>query len=238
MSNPGAARGRCLRPYTPARMSESTHWSLIEGAARGEPGERERFARCYEPIVRAYLGARWSRGPLRQDVDDAAQEVFAACFADEGPLGRADPDRGAFRAYLYGVVRNVARGFERRRRTGREVSADPGVEPGADEATLSQVYDRAWAQSLLREAVLLMSVRAVTASAQRRLEILRQRFEEGLPVRELARRLDMPVDRAHVAYARARREFKRAMRDVVVSATGVADQEADAECMRLIGFLG
>lgn len=226
-----------LGSYTPYRMSNSTHWSLIEGAARGEQGERERFARCYEPVVRAYLNARWGRGPLRQDVDDAAQEVFAACFAEKGPLVRADPDRGAFRGYLYGVVRNVARGFERRRSARREVQQDARVDPPADEATLSQVYDQAWAQSLLGEAVLLLTVRAATGAARKRLEILQQRFEEGRPVREIAQRLGMPVDRVHVAYARARREFKRALRDVVVSATGVAESEADAECLVLIRFL-
>jgi len=32
---------------------------MIRGAAAGEVAERERFARRYIPVVRAYLVARW-----------------------------------------------------------------------------------------------------------------------------------------------------------------------------------
>ena len=219
-------------------MSQSTRWSLVEAAARDTPGARERFARCYEPVVRAYLGARWKHGALRSEVDDATQEVFATCFAEGGPLERVDPERGGFRAFLFGVVRNVARGFERRARIRREVPADTRFEVPADEATLSQLFDREWARSLLREAVRLMSARAVTTDAQERMEILRLRFEEGLPVRDIADRLRTPAERVHVAYARARREYKRALAAVVQAATQVPEQDADAECARLLDFLG
>ena len=218
-------------------MSQSTRWSLVEAAARGSPGARDRFARCYEPVVRAYLDARWKRGALRGEVEDATQEVFAACFADGGPLERADPARGGFRAFLFGVVRNVARGFERKARSRREVPADTEPEAEADEATLSQLFDREWARSLLREAVRLMSARAVTADAQERMEILRLRFEDGLPVRDIADRLGAPPERIHIAYARARREYKRALAAVVQAATQVPEQDADAECARLLDFL-
>jgi len=35
--------------------SETTCWTLIQGAAAGEARDRERFALLYEPVVRAYL---------------------------------------------------------------------------------------------------------------------------------------------------------------------------------------
>ncbi len=219
-------------------MSESTRWSLVEAAARDHPGARERFARCYEPVVRAYLGARWRNGPLREEVQDAAQEVFASCFSESGPLHRVDPALGGFRGYLLGVVRNIARGFERKARARREVRAGTQFEPSANEDSLSQLFEREWARSLTHEAARLMAARAVTRDAQERLEVLRLRFEEGLPVRDIADRLSAPTERIHVAYARARREYKRALAAVVEAATEVPTDQVEAECARLLRFLG
>ena len=46
---------------------------------------------------------------MAAELEDVVQEVFVTCFKEDGPLSRADPERpGGFRAYLYGVVRNVA----------------------------------------------------------------------------------------------------------------------------------
>ena len=78
--------------------------------------------------------------------DGTVQEVFVACFRDGGALQRAQPDRrGGFRAYLYGIVRNVARRFEdrqARRRPEPGARLDPDRLP-ADDSTLSRIFDRA-----------------------------------------------------------------------------------------------
>src|SRR5262245_18464723 len=55
---------------------ESTCWTVIRGAAAGRPSDREELARRYLGVVRAYLAARWGGSALRDDLDDAAQEVF------------------------------------------------------------------------------------------------------------------------------------------------------------------
>ena len=57
---------------------------MIDAAASGMSGEREAFARCYEPVVRAYLTDRWRNSPLLNEVDDALQEVFLECFKQDG----------------------------------------------------------------------------------------------------------------------------------------------------------
>ena len=107
------------RPFdtiSPVSISDATCWTVIRGAAEGRSEAREEFARRYLPVVRAYLGARWRGLPLMQEIDDAAQEVFLDCFKEEGVLDRADSDRpGGFRAFFYGVVRNMARRVEERR---------------------------------------------------------------------------------------------------------------------------
>ena len=87
-----------------------TCWTLIQGAAAGEAKDRETFALLYEPVLRAYLGARWKHSPLLREMDDVVQDVFIECFKQGGALAGAGrrTRSGAFRAFLHGVVRNVA----------------------------------------------------------------------------------------------------------------------------------
>jgi DNA-directed RNA polymerase specialized sigma24 family protein len=132
----------------------STRWSVALGAAEGTEDTRELFARHYEPVVRSHLVARWRGTPFSGEIDDVVQEVFIDCFREDGALGRVEPERGGFRGFLYGVVRNVARRCEEQRaRSARQ--ADSRTDPGAIEAReepLSKVFDRAWARSLLEQA--------------------------------------------------------------------------------------
>ncbi|MHC4959719.1 MAG: RNA polymerase sigma factor, partial [Planctomycetota bacterium] len=141
--------------------SDSTRWTIIRGAAHGVPEDQAEFAKRYGPIVRAYLGARWRQTPLFDHVDDAAQQVFLDCFSDDGALGRADPERGTgFRAFLYGVARNVARGIERTRARSREHQLGSGLDFESKEESCATVFDRAWAQALMRDAAELQLERA------------------------------------------------------------------------------
>ena len=44
--------------------ADSTRWTVVRDAARGCAASRAEFARRYEPVIRAYLGARWRGTPL------------------------------------------------------------------------------------------------------------------------------------------------------------------------------
>jgi RNA polymerase sigma factor (sigma-70 family) len=145
--------------------SESTCWTVIEAAAAGSTDDREEFVRRYGPVIRAYLAARWQSSPRLQDVEDAAQEVFLACFRPRGVLDRVDRGRG-FRPFFYGVVRNIALRLERehgRRREG-QAPGDRTLEDLPDDAeSLSRVFDRAWAKALLQQAARRMEHHARVA---------------------------------------------------------------------------
>jgi RNA polymerase sigma-70 factor (ECF subfamily) len=223
---------------------ESTCWTVIQAAAAGAVGEREQFARRYAPVVRAYLAARWRQSPCLGELDDAAQEVFVECFKQGGALGRAAPDRpGGFRAFLYGLVRNVARRVEEDRARARE--QQPSERDGLDwvpaaEASLSRAFDRAWAKALLREAGRLQEERAagLGAAAQRRVELLQLRFHEGLPIRDVARRWGVEAAALHHEYARARKEFKAALAEVVAFHQPGSAEEVERACADLLELLG
>jgi RNA polymerase sigma factor (sigma-70 family) len=223
--------------------SGSTRWTVIRDAALGDPAAREEFARRYESVIRAYVEARWRGHFPSLDVDDAVQDVFVDCLRPDGALVRADADApGGFRAFLYGVTRNVARRAEKARRDerGREGGEAPdpdeleGREPSA-----SARFERAWAESLMVQAAALQEERAAAQGpeAMRRVELLRLRFQDGLPIREIALRWDAPAPLVHREYATAREEFRAALADIVRMHEGGSDAEIHAACGRLLDHL-
>jgi RNA polymerase sigma-70 factor (ECF subfamily) len=215
---------------------DPTCWTVIRGAAAGDRRDRAEFARRYMPVIRAYLGARWRGTPLLAETDDATQEVFLDCFREGGALTRVRPGPArAFRAFLHGVVRNVAlRTEQARRRSGRPL--DSGFDPPAEDPSLSDVFDRAFARSLIRQAAARQAdlARDAGPEALRRVDLLRLRFEEALPIREIARLWDADPAVVHHEYAKARREFRRALAAVVREHHLGDDAEVEAECGRLL----
>jgi RNA polymerase sigma-70 factor (ECF subfamily) len=187
---------------------------MIRAAAAGDPAEREELARRYLGVVRAYLAARWRNSALLQDVGDAVQEVFIECFRQGGALNAVEAGRVPhFRAFFYGVIRNVARRFEIRPQHAGVVL--PDFE--SNEESQSQVFERAWAQAIMAEAAQLQRQHAVKLGpeALQRVELLRLRFEDNLPIRSIAERWGLPAEELHHAYAKARQEFRAALLEVV-----------------------
>jgi RNA polymerase sigma-70 factor (ECF subfamily) len=220
---------------------ESTCWTVIEAAAGGSGPDREVFALRYAAVVRAYLVARWRGSRHLPDVDDAVQEVFVECFKRGGVLDRAERGRG-FRPFLYGVVRNVALRVEtehgRRKEQPAQVQALDRLP--AIEESLSRTFDRAWAKAVLREAAGRMEQRAQGEgeAAVRRVELLRLRFQEGLPIRDIATRWQTDAAVLHHEYARAREEFRAALLEVVAFYHPGTAAEVERECANLLSLLG
>jgi RNA polymerase sigma factor (sigma-70 family) len=212
-------------------LAQSTCWSLIDAAAKGSEAHRAAFVERYRPLVEAYFGARWRSSAHTTDVDDAIQDVFLQCFRAGGVLDRADQERpGGFRAFLYGVLRNIALKAESRRRPARLDTADAAALE-ADEDSLSRVYDRGWARMIVQEAADLMLASAATKDedARKRVEILRLRFGEGLPIRDIAARWNVDAKLLHRQYPRAREEFVASLKEVLArhdpGAAGRIEQE-------------
>jgi RNA polymerase sigma-70 factor (ECF subfamily) len=225
------------------KMNNSTCWVLIDAAARGDLAARAEFAQRYEGPVRAFLAARWRDSPLLQELDDAAQEVFVACLKEGGALERVDPERpGGFRSFLCGVARNVARELERRRSADQARRAGEGVAPEeliADEPSLSAVFDRAWARAIMHQAGQRQRQRAEEAGAEalRRVELLRLRFGDAQPIRDIARQWGVEAAHLHREYARARQEFRSALEEVVALHLPGSAAQIDEECRKLLALL-
>lgn len=218
---------------------DHTSWTLVGRAAAGEAGSREAFARVYGPVISAYLSARWRKPPQHEEVLDAVGEVFLQCFKEGGALGAAERRReGGFRAYLYGVTRNVAGNL--RRRGTHETQPEEGVPERADsEISPSQTFDRAFAEAITREARYLMSMWAASDSgAATRLKALELMYEESLPSREVAARLGLEPEAVYPLLSRARKDFKAALLQVMAERhPGETRPEIERRCIEVLSAL-
>jgi len=220
--------------------SPSTCWSVIQAAAAGSMDDRAHFVDRYASLIRDYLAARWRQSPCAGELEDAVQEVFIDCFKPAGVLARADAAQsGGFRAFLYGVVRMTALRVETRyaRQRQRQPAEEVNLDEIADsEQSLSEVFDRAWVRTLVREAAQVQAERARGAdeSAVRRVELLRLRFQDGMPIRAIAELWNVEAAWLHHEYARAREEFRAALREVVAFHHPGTPAEIERECANLI----
>jgi RNA polymerase sigma-70 factor (ECF subfamily) len=219
--------------------STTTCWTVIRGVAAGDDADRQAFAQRYQGVVRAYLLARWQGSPLLQEVDDALQEVFVESFREGGVLDKVDDQApGGFRAFLYGVARNVALRHETKRGRRRDKQMDTAMSAGdalsADETRLSQVFDRHWATTIMREAA---ERQRADAGDDEAALLLRLRFHDGLPIREIAARWQQDPVHVHRAYAKARKEFKRALLEVIAFHRPGSPEIHEQECAQLLAML-
>lgn len=223
--------------------NQDLSWSLIARAAGGERRARSVFSRSYLPIVHRFLEVRWRKTPLAGERDDAVQEVFVECLRENGVLSRADASRGDLRGLLYGVTRKVAARFEERarQRLARDQAAISVLDTiQARGPSLSLVFDREWARALMHLAGEGMRARAKTRGpgAQMRVELLRLRFGEGRPIREIAAHWGADPDAVHRAYGKAREEFQACLRRIVAEHAVRTEEDLDREVARILELLG
>jgi RNA polymerase sigma factor (sigma-70 family) len=222
---------------------DSTSWSMILGAAARRPADQEQFALTYTPLIKAYLAARWRLPVEHEEVGDASQEVLLQCFRQHGALETVDRDRASgFRAFLYGVVRNVAAMAERKRSRHRETqAAHSGVfDQPDDDASRSHVFDRGWAEVVVREARALLQRRALVrgGSAALRARALELRYQNGLPPREIAPLLGLEVKQVYRMLEDGQVEFQEALLDVMATQVPSGSRaDLEQKCAELLQLL-
>ena len=219
---------------------DSTCWTLVRGAASGNHADRETFAMRYGPVISAYLSARWKLPWDHDTVADAAQEVFLQLFKPRGALQRVESGReGGFRAFLYGVLRNVAASTEARTNRRRGLGTGGILEelPDAEESP-SQAFDQAWARLITQEARALMASRARRGASKLWFQALEMRYQEALPSREIAKRLGLSSQESYQALTRARREFRSALLEVMAGYhPGDTKAALEQRCVDLLSLL-
>lgn len=232
--------------------ANTTSWSLIRGAADGNSNDRESFAVRYQPVVKAYFVARWKGIVIANDLDDAIQDVFSECFRQGGALARVESGRpGGFRAFFFGVVKNVAHRYEareaRRPKSLTEDSNSDQVHMNAagrtreleTNDTPDSVFALEWARAVMKQAKAVQQEKAnrLGGAAIERFKLLELRFEQGWPIREIAKLWGQDPAKLHHQYAKAREEFHNALKQVVSGHLGNSNGPIDDECRQLLSVL-
>ena len=91
----------------------------------------------------------------------------------------------------------------------------------------------------MAEAARLQKSRAAKGGAEavRRIELLQLRFEENLPIREIAQRWGIEATRLHHEYAIARQEFRATLLEVIAFHHPGSPAELEMEATGLLRAL-
>ena len=132
------------------------------------------FERHYEPVARFFRNKVGDR-----DGADLIQKTFLALVESKERFR----GHSSFRTFLFAVVRNVALRHEEKRARRKEQQHETGwgEQMPADDEALSQVFDRAWAQAVMRESVgrHAVAARREAGAFRTRFRILRLRHERA-----------------------------------------------------------
>ena len=225
-----------------------TRWSLVLAAAGSDENARQALSTlCATYWYPLYAFAR-RRGADAHSAEDLVQGFFARLL-ERNDLAAADPGRGRFRAYLLTAFKNFTSNVRRAERTVkrgggqvplsldlREADGRYAVEP-ADERPPEDVFERAWAQSVLRAATERLRAdydargRAVIFEG-----LLQYLGGADVSYADTARALGMTEGAVRVAVHRLRQAFGVALRAEI--AQTVADPgEVEGELVALQGIL-
>jgi len=175
--------------------------------ARDEEAWRQ-FVELYAPAV--FRMCR-RRGLQEADAADVTQEVLRSVAA--GPL-QYDPQRGSFRSWLYGIVRNKVHDFLQHRSRHPSGTGDSGmlelfqnVPDAKDEA---QRWEQEYQQRLFSMAA--EKVRAVVDDST--WQAFWQTAIDGRTAREVAQALGMSEGAVYVAKSRVVARIKRQVNQI------------------------
>lgn len=198
--------------------------------------------RC-RPLVQHWLRRRWRNTALRTQIDDATQDVFVACLQPGGPFDprSTPPERHELPGILRRVVEDTADILERRyadeRRHCRclEVALARPLPDGAD-APIQ--LDRRWLRGCLEQAVRSLAPRHPLATIEHSAgEFLSLHLEQGLPVREIARRWRLRSDQVHELRRRAMRRLRAALLRMLGSSPDLQVRDLDEARRELLALL-
>ncbi len=168
---------------------------VIIGAAQSgnELAWRQLFEWHFDAVYRFCLALAAGR---RELAEETAQQAFVTAAWQ---IGRFDPQRGQFRAWLIGIARNrflVLQAKERRRRRYEALSGPEGGEPGAEHEADLNVHE---------------ALARLPADYRRALE---SKYLKRLTVKEMAEAKGISIEAIESLLRRARDRFAQVYKQV------------------------
>lgn len=181
----------------------TTHASLLARLSTGgDPLVWREFCDRYEDLIRGFARRQ---GVVGADADDVVQEVMLA-LTKAMPGFRYDPAKGKFRSYLKTTVVRAIWRRSCQKTAALPLQEDASVSGLAGPAAADEqeeVWESEWRQYHLRTA--MKGVRAETSQSD--MAAFDLYVEQGLPAEEVARTLEMSVDRVYQAKSRVLRRL-------------------------------
>ncbi|WP_367871604.1 RNA polymerase sigma factor [Luteolibacter sp. Populi] len=223
----------------------TTRWSIV-GAAAGDDDSRARdglalLFEVYWPPLYRYVRRL---GRVEQDAEDLVQGFFVHLLEGQG-LRLADRDRGRFRAFLLGSLKNyMANEWQRDHRQKRggfapHLSIDwQDAESGlalesADERSPDKLFDREWALALLDK---VLSDLAAEEEDFVRWKPFLSVSSERISYAGIAAEFAMTEGAARVAVHRLRKRYRHRLREEIAR-TLASDDLVDDEMQALFAVL-
>ena len=205
----------------------ATHWSVVLQAKAESREALSVLCQSYrQPLVVWLLSRRWRP----DEVEDLVQGFFLHLLTRDF-LGHVTQKKGKFRTFLLTALRRfLADEFDRRRAQKRGEGISPASlqetdesgrirhDPAALEAAPDQAYDRAWAQTVLANALRRLEqecARSGHAALCARLLPVLFADETALPYRQIGAQLGLAEGAVKVAAHRLRARLKGLVRDEV-----------------------
>lgn len=226
----------------------TTRWSIVLTAAReGDVPRRALNELCGDYWLPLFAYLRRTGMPV-PDAEDTVQGFVSTLLA--GPtIASVDPQRGRFRSYLLGALRNYLSRIGARERAAKRgggtapipLSTTSDAERDLeipDDRTPEGAYAYAWAMALLRRTQDRVAADYDDQGKQALFEALRPTLlsEDPPPYRELGDRVGLSEGAARVAAHRMRTRFRALLREEV-SQTVSSPAEIDDELRAVIAAL-
>jgi len=230
----------------------TTHWSVVLAAGDSSaPDAKEAIEKlCRSYWFPLYAFAR-RQGHSPHDAQDLTQEFFA-WLLESKQLRAADCERGKFRSFLLGMLKNFLsderkKAQAQKRGGGRALlSLDAAsaeerydLEPTTD-LTPETIFDRRWALTVMEQTVARLREEYAAADRAKLFEELKQ-FQQGEEAQrsyaEVAARLGLTESAVKSAIWRLRQRHRDLLREEIAH-TVATPAGVDEEIRYLISVLG
>ena len=235
-------------PTSSARVArfEPTLWGEVLAAGRPERADSAaalaRLCEVYWYPLYAYLRRR---GFDRHEAKDLTQGFFFF-LVSKNVMQAADPEKGRFRSFLLGTLKNFLSNESGRQHAGKRgggvapVSLDEELAEGryahepVDHQSPEKLFDRRWALTVLEEAGRRLEDEFAAAGTQKEFAELNffLNSDQGLPYAELAARLHRSEVALRSTVSRMRSRFRALLREVIQETVSDPEQ-AEAELQHL-----
>jgi DNA-directed RNA polymerase specialized sigma24 family protein len=232
----------------------STRWTMVldAGESQTPPDQAlnalSELCRIYWRPIFLFLRRQ---GSNPDDAQDLTQGFFAHLIESRA-YARADPDRGRFRSFLLGALKHFVahvRAHDRRQKRGGGMilaQLDTAAIAEADARALAhawsaeRVYEREWAETLLRQALDRLAEECALAGKDELFKELNSHLsvtsDGAVPYEEMSLRLGRPITTLRSDVARLRSRYRAILREEVGGTVADAS-EVDAELRHLCEVL-